>query len=61
MAEFLTTSGTSHHIENIIIEANSNLFWFHHTTNFKETLFEGSKDASNRRIPIKIIYRWDVN
>lgn len=59
MAEFLTTSGTSHHIENIIIEANSKLILVSPYLQISKTLFERLKDASNRRIPIKIIYGKD--
>lgn len=59
MAEFLTTSGTSHHIENIIIEANSKLILVSPYLQISKTLFERLKDASNRRIPIQIIYGKD--
>ncbi len=59
MAEFLTTSGTSHHIENIIIEAKSKLILVSPYLQISKTLFERLKDASNRRVSIKIIYGKD--
>jgi phosphatidylserine/phosphatidylglycerophosphate/cardiolipin synthase-like enzyme len=59
MAEFLTTSGTSHHIENIIIEAKLKLILVSPYLKISKTLFERLKDASNRRVLIKIIFGKD--
>jgi hypothetical protein len=59
MAEFLTTSGTSHHIENIIIEAKSKLVLVSPYLQISKTLYERLKDASNRGVQITIIYGKD--
>ena len=56
MAEFLTTSGTSHHIENIIMNAKKNLFLVSPYLQLSKTLFERLRDASNNGVDIKIIF-----
>lgn len=56
MAEFLTTSGTSYHIENIIIGANKKLVLVSPYLQISKTLLERLKDASNRGVAVKIIY-----
>jgi hypothetical protein len=59
MAEFLTTSGTAHHIENIIIDAKNNLTLVSPYLKLSKTLFERLKDASGRGVKIKIVYGKD--
>lgn len=59
MAEFLTTSGTSYHIENVIIKAKEKLFLVSPYLQLSKTLFERLKDAANRNVKIKIIYGKD--
>jgi len=59
MADFLTTSGTSHQIENIIIEANSKLVLVSPYLKLSKTFHERLKDASERNVQIKIIYGKD--
>ena len=59
MADFLTTSGTSHHIENVIIEATSQLVLVSPFLQLSKTLFERLKDASTKGVKIKIIYGKD--
>ena len=59
MAEFLTTSGTSHHIENIIMEAKQKLLLVSPYLKLSKTLHERLKDASERGVKIKIIYGKD--
>ena len=59
MAEFLTTSGTSHHIENIIMEAKTKLVLVSPYLKLSKTFFERLKDASARGVAIKIIYGKD--
>jgi ribosomal protein L40E len=59
MAEFLTTSGTSHHIENIILEAKAQLILVSPYLQISKTLFERLKDASKRRVNITIVYGKD--
>ena len=59
MAEFLTTYGTSYHIENLIIEAVSQLTLVSPWLQLSKTLFERLKDASNKGVKIKIIYGKD--
>ena len=56
MAKFLTTSGTSHHIENIILGAKKELFLVSPYLQISKTFFERLRDASNRGVSIKIIY-----
>lgn len=59
MADFLTTSGTAHHVENIIIEATQNLTLVSPYLKLSRTLFERLKDASARNVKIKIVYGKD--
>jgi hypothetical protein len=59
MAEFLTTSGTAHHVENIIIDAKDHLTLVSPYLKLSKTLFERLKDASGRGVKIKIIYGKD--
>ena len=59
MAEFLTTSGTSYNIENIIIEAKSKLILVSPYLQISKTFYERLKDASNKGVSIKIIYGKD--
>jgi len=56
MAEFLTTTGTSHNIEDIIINAKESLFLFSPYLQISKTFFERLKDASNRNVEIVIVY-----
>jgi len=59
MAEFLTTNGTSYHIEKIIIEAKSKLVLVSPYLQISKTFYERLKDASNKNVAIKIIYGKD--
>ena len=59
MPEFLTTSGTSHQLENIIMEAKQKLFLVSPYLKLSKTLYERLKDASERGVKIKIIYGKD--
>jgi len=59
MAEFLTTNGTSYQIENIIIEAKTKLVLVSPYLQLSKTFYERLKDASNKRVSIKIIYGKD--
>lgn len=59
MADFLTTSGTSYNIENIIIEAKSKLILVSPYLQISKTFYERLKDASNKGVAIKIIYGKD--
>jgi len=59
MAEFLTTNGTSFHIENIIIEAKSKLVLVSPYLQLSKTLYERLKDATNKKVIITIIYGKD--
>lgn len=59
MAEFLTTNGTSYHIENIIIGAEKKLVLVSPYLQISKTFFERLKDASNKNVEIKIIFGKD--
>jgi phosphatidylserine/phosphatidylglycerophosphate/cardiolipin synthase-like enzyme len=59
MAEFLTTKGTSYHIENIMIEAKTKLVLISPYLQLSKTFYERLKDASNKNVSIKIIYGKD--
>ena len=59
MAEFLTTYGTSYHIENVIIEAKKKLVLVSPYLQLSKTFFERLKDAANKDVEIKIIYGKD--
>lgn len=56
MAEFLTTSGISHHLENIITGAKSKLTLISPYLQISKTLYERLKDANDRKVNITIIY-----
>lgn len=59
MADFLTTNGTSYRIETIIIEAKKTLTLFSPYLQLSKTFYERLKDASNRKVNIRIIYGKD--
>ncbi|RYY86540.1 MAG: hypothetical protein EOO15_14220 [Chitinophagaceae bacterium] len=59
MAEFLTTNGTSFNIENVIIDAKAKLVLVSPYLQISKTFYERLKDASNRKVSIKIIYGKD--
>ena len=59
MANFLTTNGTSHHIEDLIINAKKKLVLVSPYLQLSKTFFERLKDASNRKVNIKLIYGKD--
>jgi hypothetical protein len=59
MAEFLTTNGTSYHIENIIIEARSKLTLVSPYLQLSKTFYERLKDATNRGVHVTIVYGKD--
>lgn len=59
MAQFLTTTGTSYSIENIIIESKRKLMLLSPYLQLSKTLFERLKDADSRGVTIKIIYGKD--
>jgi phosphatidylserine/phosphatidylglycerophosphate/cardiolipin synthase-like enzyme len=59
MADFLTTNGTSYEIENVIIEAKEILFLVSPYLQISKTFYERLKDASDRSVPIRIIYGKD--
>ena len=59
MADFLTTTGTSFHLENIIIEAKTKLVLISPYLQLSKTLFERLKDASTKGVKIKIVYGKD--
>ncbi len=59
MAEFLTTNGTSYHIENIIIDAKTKLVLVSPYLQISKTFYERLKDSSNNGVAIKIIYGKD--
>lgn len=56
MAKFLTTKGTSHHLEDIIIGASKELFLVSPYLQISKTFLERLKDASQRGVNIKIVY-----
>ena len=59
MAEFLTTQGTSHNIEDIIIKANKKLVLISPFLQISKTLFERLKDADRQNVKIILIYGKD--
>lgn len=59
MADFLTTSGTSYHLEKIIIDAKNNLVLVSPYLQISKTLFERLKDAVKRGVKVRIIYGKD--
>lgn len=56
MAEFLTTTGVSHHIENIIKTAKRNLYLISPFLKLTKNFYERLKDASDRGVVIEIYY-----
>jgi phosphatidylserine/phosphatidylglycerophosphate/cardiolipin synthase-like enzyme len=59
MAKFLTTKGTSHHLEDIIMGATKELFLVSPYLQISKTFLERLKDASQRGVNIKIVYGKD--
>lgn len=59
MADFLTTIGTSYRIETIIMEAKRTLTLVSPYLQLSKTFYERIKDASNRKVNIRIIYGKD--
>ncbi|MDP3930111.1 MAG: phospholipase D-like domain-containing protein [Bacteroidota bacterium] len=59
MAEFLTTYGISYNIESIIMDARTHLTLVSPYLQISKTLMERLKDASNKRVSIKIVYGKD--
>ena len=59
MAEFLTTNGTSYHIENVIIGAKQKLILVSPYLQISKTFYERLKDAVNKGVKIKIIFGKD--
>jgi len=59
MADFLTTNGTSYRIETIIMEARNELILVSPYLQLSKTFYERLKDASKRKVKIKIIYGKD--
>jgi phosphatidylserine/phosphatidylglycerophosphate/cardiolipin synthase-like enzyme len=59
MAEFLTTKGTSYHIENVIIGAKKKLLLVSPYLQISKMFFERLKDAENRNVQIIIIFGKD--
>lgn len=59
MAEFLTTSGISFHIENIIKTSKTSLYLFTPFLKLTKNFFERLKDASERGVIIQIFYGKD--
>lgn len=59
MADFLTTTGTSHYIEKIILEATDKLTLVSPYLQISKTLLERLRDASDKGVQIIIIYGKD--
>ncbi len=59
MAEFLTTNGTSYHIEDIILKAKKELTLLSPYLQLSKTLFERLLDCSNKGVKITLIYGKD--
>ena len=59
MAEFLTTNGTSYHIEKVITGANKKLILVSPYLQISKTFYERLHDASKRNVSIKIIFGKD--
>jgi hypothetical protein len=56
MPQFLTTSGTSHLIEDIIIRAKTELVLITPYLKLSRILLERLTEANNRGVPIKLVY-----
>lgn len=59
MANFLTTSGTSYHVERIMIDAKKELVLISPYLKLSTTFFERLQDASRKGVLIKIIFGKD--
>lgn len=59
MADFLTTNGTSFHIEDIIMEARKKLTLVSPYLQLSKTFYERLKDCSNKGVTITIVYGKD--
>jgi hypothetical protein len=59
MAEFLTTNGIAHKIENIIQNAQSELILVSPYLKLTKTFYERLEDTSRKQIEINIIYGKD--
>lgn len=59
MADFLTTKGVSHHLENIIISAKYRLTLVSPYLQISKTFYERLRDASNRGVKVIIVYGKD--
>ena len=59
MAKFLTTSGTSHFIEEIIRTAKRKLILVSPYLKISKTLHERLADATNRGVEIVVVYGKD--
>lgn len=59
MAKFLTTQGTSYHIENVIMDAKKKLVLVSPYLQISKTFFERLRDASSKGVQVKIIFGKD--
>jgi hypothetical protein len=59
MAEFLTTQGTSYHLENVIINAKEWLILISPYLNITENFLQRLQDADKRKVKIYIVYGKD--
>lgn len=59
MAEFLTTNGTSYHIEDIILKAQKELTLLSPYLQLSKTFYERLLDCSNNGVKITVIYGKD--
>lgn len=59
MAEFLTTNGISHQIENIIINAEKELTLVSPFLQLSKTFYERLKDVAENGVVIRIVYGKD--
>ena len=59
MAKFLTTSGITHHIEEIIIEAKSELVLVSPYLQISNRLYERLKDTNSKNVKILIVFGKD--
>jgi ribosomal protein S14/phosphatidylserine/phosphatidylglycerophosphate/cardiolipin synthase-like enzyme len=59
VAQFLTTAGTSHHLEEIIRNAKAKLVLVSPYLQISEKLIERLQDASKRRVKITLVYGKD--
>ena len=62
MAEFLTTAGTIHHMEQIITQAKRSLVFITPYVQISKNVFERLQDAANRKVKITFVYgKGDLN